>query len=107
MSADRILASLSYFSLFFAPFLFPIIVYFLTDGETKRHARNAFLSHIIPFIILIIGIFFAIVVGFNNVDFASITLILAIALFGLITFILYIWNIIMGIKVLIDKEGWQ
>lgn len=104
MNADKVLASLSYFSLFFAPFLFPVIVYFLTDGETKRHARNAFLSHIIPFIILIIGIFFAIAVGFNNVDFASITFILAIALFGIITFILYIWNIIMGIKVLIDQK---
>lgn len=104
MSADRILASLSYFSLFFAPFLFPIIVYFLTDGETKRHARNAFISHIIPFIILISGIIFAFVVGFGDIDFASITLILAIALFGIITFILYVWNVFMGIKVLISKD---
>ncbi|NQD52466.1 DUF4870 domain-containing protein, partial [Bacillus altitudinis] len=35
MRENKILSSLCYFSIFFAPFLFPIIVYFLGKDEVK------------------------------------------------------------------------
>ena len=33
MEGNKLLAALCYFSVFFAPFLFPIIVYFVTKHE--------------------------------------------------------------------------
>jgi len=102
MSADKILSSLSYFSLFFAPFLFPLIVYFLTEHETKRHAKRAFLSHIIPFLFIAIAIISLVIVDVNSVEASPILLIFGLALIAIITFIMYVWNIIQGIKVLIN-----
>lgn len=51
----KILSALSYFSVLFAPFLLPIIVYFISqDSEVKYHAKKSLISHIIPVILLII-----------------------------------------------------
>lgn len=93
MTANKVLASLSYFSLFFAPFLFPLIVYLLTDGITKKHARNAFLSHIIPTIVLVIGIVVIVSFGLSGWSHAPLGMILFVGVCMLVTFILYIWNI--------------
>ncbi|MEJ8778543.1 DUF4870 domain-containing protein [Pseudogracilibacillus sp. ICA-222130] len=103
MTENKVLSSLSYFSLFFAPVLFPIIVYFLTNGETRRHARNAFASHIIPSVLLIgggitIGLF-----GINGWTHAPISLALLFIVFAILSFVLLIYNIVLGIKVLIEE----
>ncbi|MGG0188230.1 DUF4870 domain-containing protein, partial [Bacillus rhizoplanae] len=55
MKSNNILSSLCYFSIFFAPFLFPIIVFFIAEGDVKYHAKKALWTHIIPFIILFGG----------------------------------------------------
>ncbi|WP_240322192.1 hypothetical protein, partial [Serratia marcescens] len=50
------------FSVFFAGFLFPLVVFFVTeDKDTKRHAKKAFLSHLIPLIPVPFVIYSAIV----------------------------------------------
>lgn len=102
MSADKILSSLSYFSLFFAPFLFPLIVYFLTEHETKRHAKRAFISHIIPLVLIVLAMIIIIIVDVNSVETSPIFLILWMIVTAIITLVMYIWNIIQGIKVLIN-----
>ena len=51
MNGNKILAALSYFSVLFAPILFPIIVWIVGDAETKPHAKRALWTHIIPSIV--------------------------------------------------------
>ena len=104
MSEHKVLSSLSYFSLFFAPILFPIVVYFLTKGETKRHARNAFLSHIIPSIVFFGGLIMIVLLGINGWEHLPISLILLFIISALLSFVLLVYNIVLGIKVLIENE---
>jgi uncharacterized Tic20 family protein len=100
MRMEAILSSLCYFSLFFAPFLFPLIVYFIVkDREVMDHARNSFLSHIIP--LLAIPILFFIVL--NN-GFELVPVLVAFGLYGLVSLIVLVWNIVKGIKVLLEDQ---
>ncbi|RBW71184.1 DUF4870 domain-containing protein [Bacillus taeanensis] len=98
MSTEKILASLCYFSVFFAPFLLPIIVWFVaTDTFVKDHAKRSLLSHLVPFlavVLLIIGIFS------GAADFFGIAVITTFVLFGLLSLIITIWNIVQGIRIL-------
>ena len=49
---SKILAAFSYLSIFFAPFIVPLIVYFVTkDSDVKRHSIRALVSHLIPFVL--------------------------------------------------------
>ncbi|GGG32084.1 membrane protein [Lysinibacillus alkalisoli] len=107
MENNRVLSALNYFSLFFAPFLFPVIVWILVkDTDVRYHAKRALLSHLIPFLF---GLFF----GFlflttfvvkqdaSNAD----TLFGVLAVGGfifylIITIVLMIWNIVQGLRLL-------
>jgi hypothetical protein len=105
----KILSALSYFSVLFAPFLLPIIVYFVSqDSNVKYHAKKSLISHIIPVILLIILFisvftsFTPVASGFNeqpSLWMAAGPLIL-IAIYMLVYVIVMIWNIVQGIKVL-------
>ena len=70
MKGNNILSSLCYFSIFFAPFLLPIIVYFVAEDEVKYHAKKAFWSHVFPYAILFGGLALSGVYGlsFNQSD---------------------------------------
>lgn len=50
MNRDQsIIASICYFSVFFMPFIVPIVAYFVVDQkETKRHSARALWSHVLP-----------------------------------------------------------
>ena len=62
---NKIIASLNYFSVFFAPFLLPIAVYFIVDHhEVKEHAKKALISHIVPFLSIIALIITVVFSGF-------------------------------------------
>ncbi|TYR98837.1 DUF4870 domain-containing protein [Rossellomorea vietnamensis] len=104
METNRLLSSLSYFSIFFAGFIFPIIVYFLSDQpETKRHAKSAFLSHLVPLIampLVVAGVFFDIglLSAGNGIP---VFMFIAIGFSLLISLIVVIWNVYKGIKVLL------
>lgn len=104
MEMKKILNALSYFSLFFAPFLFPIVVYFVaTDHDVKYHAKRAFISHIIPALsAVILVIMFGVSVFVNSA--LSIGIIVLFLLVGLVDFIILVWNVIQGIKALIHSE---
>ncbi|WP_059172053.1 DUF4870 domain-containing protein [Bacillus sp. FJAT-27445] len=101
MDTKKILSGLCYFSIFFAPFLFPIVVYFVAeDSITKEHAKKALLSHLIPFAAIPFALLGAVMgMGFDpgaGFGFAM----LGMAVYGILSLIVIIWNVIKGIKVI-------
>ncbi|MEI4830566.1 DUF4870 domain-containing protein [Bacillus sp. FJAT-53711] len=100
MKSNNILSSLCYFSIFFAPFLFPIIVYFIAEGDVKYHAKKALWTHIIPFIILFGGFAFSGAVGIGMGDAASVGVIVTYIICAVVGIYYCVWNIVKGVKVL-------
>lgn len=99
METNKIISSLCYFSIFFAGFLLPIAVYFIVqDTEVREHAKKAFISHLIPFITVIFFIIPMIVAG--SMEAAVGGMLILFGLFGVISFIVVIWNVVKGIQVL-------
>ncbi|AXH99949.1 hypothetical protein DV702_09570 [Sporosarcina sp. PTS2304] len=112
MSNSKLLSSLCYFSVFFAPLLLPVIIYFVADEyEVKCHAKKSLLSHIIPMALLIAGF---ILWTFSILSFTthSTTMIdstfvawsalplLFVILYSVLFLIVVVWNVYQGIKVL-------
>lgn len=115
MDNRRVLSALCYFSVLFAPFLLPLIVYFISpDTEVKYHAKRSFFSHLIPFALGVIGIVVLMASSFtmyNTMDYAiapdSTTSfmtaglpILFMLISVVISIVVLIWNIVQGIKVI-------
>jgi uncharacterized membrane protein len=104
METKKVLSALSYFSLLFAGFIFPLVVFLASeDKEVKYHAKRAFLSHLIPLItvpIILITLF--IETTSNNIDIPYYTIGAAI-LSSVVGIIVLIWNIVKGVKVLTEK----
>ena len=109
MDTNKILSASTYFSILFAPFILPIIVYFLTsEKEVKYHAKRSLISHIIPtifFVLLMLAIFanfFPIGYTGNPTTMLSTmtTALIFMGIYTLINLVLLIWNIVQGIKVL-------
>ncbi|WP_080844051.1 DUF4870 domain-containing protein [Cytobacillus gottheilii] len=102
MDTDKILSALSYFSIFFAGFIFPLVLFFATSSESvKEHAKKAFISHIIPLLsvpLLLFAVFMepTFTAGANEIPFFFLGSLLVSLL---LSFIVVIWNIIKGIKV--------
>jgi hypothetical protein len=102
METNKLLSALSYFSVLFAGILFPLVVYFVSDNSTvKSHAKKALLSHLVPLIplpLIGIGIFMDITGdgGMGIPIFMTMGIVLSI----LFSFIVLIWNIVKGVKVL-------
>lgn len=95
MKADKLLSSLCYFSVFFAPFLFPIIVWILTEENVRHHAGKALWIHIVPYLCLFAGVGLAVLEGESQL---ALGIIIFFALVGLFYFLL---NFIRGISVLL------
>jgi hypothetical protein len=104
METNKVISALCYFSIFFAGFIFPIIVYFVSDNpHVKKDAKAALLSHIIPIIaipFLFAGIFLDIGI-FATGSGLPVFFFLMVGLFILINIIIVIWNVYKGIKVLL------
>ena len=105
MNNSKALSALNYFSVFFAPFIVPIIIYFISpDSEVKRHSIRALLSHVIPFILGIILVIALFIVGVfsmqANGDKIFVTWVLLTLGYGLLYLVIVIWNVVQGIKVL-------
>ena len=106
MSLEKVLSSLCYFSTFFAPFIFPIIVYFVVkEHVTKYHAKRAFLSHLIPFLSIILIIGAAAFSAWLNHSFetSGAIIVTCFVLSGLLNLIVLIWNVVQGIKILTNE----
>ncbi|OEH92234.1 DUF4870 domain-containing protein [Bacillus solimangrovi] len=100
METNKVLSSLCYFSIFFAGFIFPIVVYFVSDDrELKDHAKSALLSHLLPFLSFVAGIILVITTSLAGGE-PSLLFILFFVIIMAINVIVVIWNIVKGIQVL-------
>lgn len=107
MENERVLASLSYFSIFFAPFLFPIILYLIVKDEfIRHHAKRALLSHLVPVVFgIVLAILFATGALFANMSDSAgtgiaIGYVIGMVAYFAVTLGFLIWNIVQGIRVL-------
>lgn len=107
---NKLLSALSYFSVLFAPFILPIIVYFVShNADVKHHAKRSLISHLIPFVfmillfVLVFSSFFTMSshTVFNEPSFLTATApLLLILLYLVIYVVILVWNIVQGVKVL-------
>ncbi|MCM3339764.1 DUF4870 domain-containing protein [Paenibacillus sp. MER TA 81-3] len=102
MRSNHVLSSLCYFSILFAPLLFPIIVLLIATDEVKVHAKKALWTHLIPCLSVVIGLAISAAVGFGVQDIATfgIGLFLTYAAFILTGVYYFFWNIVKGVRVL-------
>jgi hypothetical protein len=104
METRKVLSSLCYFSIFFAGFIFPLVVYIATGDEvTKRHAKKSLLSHLIPLIPTPLLVFATYYDFANTPDSVPAFTIICIVVLILIWIVVVIWNIIKGVKVLVSE----
>ena len=105
-SNAKALRGLSYLSIFFLPFFLPIIIFFGSkDVETKRHAKRAFISHLLT---IVLSVFLVVIMLFTFLNILDNTLSLTLIIFMFISFILciivtaaiFIWNIVQAVKVI-------
>lgn len=102
MNTNKVLAGLSYLSIFFAGFIFPLVVFLVSSSSyVKQHAKKAFLSHLIPIIPVPFLVGAAVYLDMTNqmTDSTPIFLIVGAILTGLIAIIVTIWNLVKAIKV--------
>lgn len=106
-SFNRVLASLNYFSIFFAGFLFPLIVWIISKNDfEKYHAKRALLSHVIAVIPGIIAAIAFIILAVTTVQTESDPFLFSAGffviagLYVIVALIIMIWNVVQGIKVL-------
>jgi hypothetical protein len=100
-SMCRVISSLGYMSIIFAPFLVPVMIFcFMNDHlEVREHARIAFQTHLIPIVALAMMsiLFFEMGMLFNGFS------IVCFIVFGGIAVTAVVWNIVKGIKILLAK----
>ncbi|SPR92145.1 hypothetical protein [Bacillus altitudinis] len=106
MNRDQsIIASICYFSVFFMPFIVPIVAYFVVDQkETKRHSLRALWSHVLPVaacVLLVFGSIPFLLASQASDSLIPVFTVLILSFLVAIGFLIsVIWNIIQGIKVL-------
>ncbi|MGF7033753.1 putative membrane protein [Paenibacillus mucilaginosus] len=98
MDTRKITSALCYFSIFFAGFLIPAVVYFISnDYEVRQHAKKALISHILPFF----SLFLLLIIWLAAPTFTG------LFLFGVLVAILYglviVYNVVKGIQVLLER----
>lgn len=109
-SENKVLDGLSYISILFAPFFFPLIVWLLTGKNTTSHyhAGRAFKLHLLP---VVLTVLLAIIIGgfglaFGNSDAAMQSLgvgsLIFMGIVLIVDFALAIYNIYYGIKVFLS-----
>ena len=109
MENKNLLSAFSYLSIFFAPLLVPLAIYFFSkDREVKHHSMRALLSHLIP---LALGILFFILFIFSTLSFSLsnpsegnpsflIFWIVGFAVYLIVSLGIFIWNIIQAIRII-------
>ena len=102
MKGDHILSALCYFSIFFAPLLLPIIVYFIAEDDVKYHAKKALWTHVIPYVVLFGGLSLSGVFGLSMGEstMVGIAIIATYAIFAVVGIYYFVWNIVKGVKIL-------
>ncbi|MFC9541253.1 DUF4870 domain-containing protein [Lysinibacillus sp. NPDC056959] len=109
MENKKILSAFSYLSIFFAPFIVPLVVYFVSkDNDVKSHSLRALISHLIPvaFGIIFFAVFIFSTLSFNTFEPDSGSS--SFLIIWLVSFVIYIlasigiviWNIIQAVRVI-------
>lgn len=106
MTKNRIVNALSYLSIMFAPFIFPFIVWIVTDHNQDMHdtARRAFTLHLIPVILTILTLLVVGIMGMVSRQ-AAYTGFLFVALIALVVLVdlgMFIYNLYMDIRILVE-----
>ncbi|MDO7906913.1 DUF4870 domain-containing protein [Paenibacillus sp. JX-17] len=97
----QILASLCYFSIFFAPFLFPIIVWIAArDAYVSSHAKKSLFSHFIGFAAVLVFIARFFLILFNAGTPGSFWTTFWVC--GVVYAASFVYNVVLGFKVLRD-----
>lgn len=103
---QNILSALSYFSVFFAPIVLPILVWILSEKPTSTHGRKALFNHIyIYFFIFLINVCYIFSREVFEKPFDNPYLISNVSLgigvvLMVVVFAIFLLNIIRGIKLL-------
>ncbi|WP_251517585.1 MULTISPECIES: DUF4870 domain-containing protein [Staphylococcus] len=106
---DNVLSALSYFSILFAPVIFPLLVWIISKKQSAQHGKQAFFNQIVLWIMFFIAkgadIFYSEIPDkpFDNPEMMQTGAIIVLVIFGIIALILFIKNIAKGIK-LLTKE---
>lgn len=104
MESRKVLSSLCYFSIFFAGFLFPLVVYFASGDEvTKGHAKKSLLSHLLPVVLTPLAVVAFIIDMANFQDQIPLVFIISLIVLAIIWVVVIIWNVIKGVKVLVAE----
>lgn len=102
---NKIVDALSYFSIFFAPVLLPAIIWIAADDDDmKYHAKKAFWLQLAPTLVMIVVLMAIGVTGLatNELYSTSFVAIILLAAAGLFALFFFIYNLYMGIKILIN-----
>ena len=103
--ANNVLGALSYLSVFFAPVLFPLVVWIIAKPPGSTHSRNALFNHIFTWVFVAIELLSlmsipALLDSAHSGIGITIAFIVA-AIFFIWAIVLFFTNIIRGIKLLI------
>ncbi|PAK99828.1 hypothetical protein B8W96_09650 [Lentilactobacillus parakefiri] len=103
---NKLVNSLSYLSIIFAPFIFPFIVWLISDNNRDMHdtARHAFILHLIPVVLTILTFLIAGISGVvsEKAAFTGFLFLALIALVALVDLGMFIYNLYLGIKILVQ-----
>ncbi|RHW34741.1 hypothetical protein D1B33_13925 [Lysinibacillus yapensis] len=104
MDNNKIISALSYVSILFAPFLLPLVVYFvIKDAEVKHHAKRAFISHSIPAALSLLLALFGFIGVFSanngNIDGFVIWMFAFMAIYFIISMTVIVWNFVQAFRV--------
>lgn len=107
MNQSKGLSALGYLSFYFAPFILPLFVFFVTkDDFVKHHNKRAFISQLIPIVLGIIYfvLFTVFVVTDSNIygpgNFFEGWIFIGFIILVVISVANAIWNLVQAIKVL-------
>lgn len=107
MNTNKVLAGLSYLSVFCVAFIFPLIVFLVSSSTyVKEHAKKALISHIIPIIPVLVLVSSVVYLELTNqlTDTTSIFLIAGAIFTVVVSIIVSIWNLVKAIKVFANDD---
>lgn len=105
MTKNQVVSSLSYLSILFAPFIFPLIIWIICRNEPfiRHHAAIALWLQLLP---LLLGTICLISLGVTGLATSSwkITgamIVILLGIIALVTLLIFIYNLYKGIKLLV------
>ena len=107
--STRIVNALSYFSIFFLPVVFPLIVWIIArasdEASIVHTASKAFWSQIFPLLYVIFAALVVSIGALRSYTFHAGALLGVLLTFALlIALLLFIYNVAMGVKMLLGRD---